>query len=238
MLYDRDPQLTILSDKLRTRDFVARKVGSEYLIPLLWHGEKPEEMPFDELPMKFVIKANHGCGYNIVVQDKKQLNYARTIHQMKKWLRQNFCADKYLGTEWGYKNVKPCIIVEAFLDDNGKVPPDYKFYCFSGRVEVLTLHFDRFAEHKTRAFNRDFEASAFRYNFEQWNGKCERPKIFPTMIHVAECLSEDFDFMRVDLYLVNNRIFFGEMTPYPGGVSTKFLPVNEDYNLGNKWKNK
>ncbi len=136
----------------------------------------------------------------------------------------------------GYKNINPTIIIEFFVEERGKPPVDYKFYCFSGRVEVLTLHFDRFEEHKTRTFDRDFQPHEFRYGFKQWSGGCQRPSNFEAMVQLAESLAEGFDFMRVDLYSVGNRIYFSELTPYPGGVSLKFLPPRQDLILGEKWK--
>jgi len=238
MLHDRDPQLTLLNDKLRVRDYVTNKVGSEFLIPLLWSGDRPEDIPFDELPLKFVIKTNHGCGYIIIVKDKTQLDPASTNLQLTKWLSENFCLDKYIGTEWGYKNIRPCIIIESFIEENGKAPVDYKFYCFSGRIEFLTVHFDRFIEHKTRSFDRNFEPIEFRYDFEQWNGECKRPPNFETMVQLAESLAKGLDFIRVDLYSIGNKVYYSELTPYPGGVSTKFLPRSYDYVLGEKWKEK
>ena len=134
MLFDRNPRLTMLSDKWRVRDYVAGRVGNEYLIPLLWNGDKPEQIPFNDLPLKFVIKTNHGCGYNLMVTDKTQLDLTKTRRQLRKWLRENFCQDKFLGMEWGYRNIRPTIIVESLLDDQGKTPLDYKFFCYSGRA--------------------------------------------------------------------------------------------------------
>jgi len=238
MLHDRDPQLALVNDKLRVRDYTAAKVGSEYLIPLFWSGDKPEEIPFDALPLKFVIKTNHGCGYIIIVNNKTQLDHTDIMVRVKKWLGENFGQDKYLGIAWGYKNIRPCIMIESFIEENGKAPVDYKFYCFSGRVEVITLHFDRFEKHKTRAFDRNFEPREFRYDFDQWKGECQRPPNFEAMVQLAESLAEGFDCMRVDLYSLGNRIYFSELTPYPGGVSTRFLPTSEDYTLGEKWKRK
>ena len=236
MLQERDPIFTTLSDKLLMRDFVAKKVGSEFLIPLLWEGENPNEIPFSDLPDKFVIKTNHGCHYIILVHNKNQLNLPIVISQLKIWLKTNYCLETYLGTEWGYKNIKPKIMVEAYIGEGRKPPVDYKFYCFSGRVEFLTVHYDRFEEHKTRSFDRDFQPYNFRYDFEQWKGTCNKPNNFNLMVQVAEKLSEEFKFMRIDLYNVNGKIYFGEITPYPGGVSTKFLPVSTDYHLGKLWK--
>jgi len=240
MLHQRDPIFTLISDKLRVRDYVANKVGPDYLIPLLWSGENAEQITFDQLPLKFVIKTNHGCGYNIIVKNKTQLDQNKAKLQLKKWLGENFGQDKYLGIAWGYKNIRPCIMIESFIEESGKAPVDYKFYCFSGRVQILTLHFDRFEDYKMRAFNRNFEPYEFGPDFKQYDEKCKRPKNFKAMVHLAETLAEDFDFMRVDLYSLENKIYFGELTPYPGGVTSLrgFDVASMDYILGEKWKRK
>ena len=236
MLHDRDPLLTVIYDKLRVRDYVAAKVGSDCLVPLLWSGEKPEQIPFEQLPSKFVIKATHGCSYNIIVEDKKQIDERKIRWQLAQWLKENYGQDFLLGIEWFYRNIKPSIIIEEFLEENGKPPMDYKFFCFSGRVEFITLHFDRFEKHTTATVDRNFAPHEFRYQFDQYTGTLQRPPNFEAMLRVAESLAEEFDFMRVDLYNLNGRIVFGELTRYPGGVTVKFLPVRQDYILGEKWK--
>ena len=235
-LHDRDPRLILISDKFRVRDYVAGKVGNAYLVPLIWHGNDPEKIPFDQLPLKYVIKYNHGCGYNIIVEDKTKVNYEKVKRQLKIWMGRNFCQDTYLGIAWAYKDIKPNIIIESFIAENGKTPVDYKFYCFEGRMEVVTVHFDRFVDHKTRSFDKDFHPHEFKYNFKQWSGEFERPRNFKSMVELAELLAKDFNFMRVDLYSVENEIYFGELTPYPGGVAAKFLPARQDDILGKKWK--
>jgi len=240
MLFDRDPRWTMVSDKLRVRDYVSQKVGSEYLIPLLWSGDKPEDIPFDDLPLKFVIKTNHGCEYNIIVKDKRKLDQVKVRQKLKKWLNENFCQDYFLGIAWGYKNIKPTILIESFIEDKGKIPVDYKFYCFSGHVEILTLHFDRFTEHKTRAFNRNYEQIDIRSPKTEHSEECKHKTNFAAMLKLAESLAEEFDFIRVDLYSVENKIYFSELTSYPGGVSKiqGFDVAGHDIVLGKKWKNK
>lgn len=235
MLHDRNPQWTIFNDKLRVRDYIKDKIGEEILVPLLWVGEDPDDIPFERLPSQFVIKANHGCSFNIIVRDKTTLNIAETKSIISKWLSTNYGKDFFLGIEWGYKHIVPKIMIETFIGENGKVPTDYKFYCFSGRIEFLTLHFDRFEGHKTRSFDRNFEPHAFTYHFRQWSGECKKPPMFEQMVDTAETLASGFEFLRVDLYALDNKIYFGELTPYPGGISTKFLPVSLDYELGKKW---
>jgi hypothetical protein len=235
MLYDRDPRLTLISDKIKVRDYVAERVGREYLIPLLWQGDSAEDIPYDRLPDRFVIKTNHGCGYVILMKDKARINKKQVREQLERWLKENFGRDTYLGIAWGYNNIKPAIMIEAFIGEAQRAPVDYKFYCYGGRVEFATLHFDRFGEHRTRSYDRDFEPHEFKYDFNQWTGEFVRPSNYGDMVRLAELLARDFDFMRVDLYSAGDAVFFGELTPYPGGVNTKFLPARQEWILGKAW---
>ncbi len=236
-LLERDPKLTMISDKFRVRDYVAGKIGIDYLVPLLWNGENPAEIPFDELPLKFVVKANHGCRYNIIVKDKTQLDREKVKRQLKEWIGINFCNDMALGIAWAYKNIKPHIIVESFLEENGKAPVDYKFFCFSGRMEFFKIDFDRFEDHSTKYYGRDLnELDLAEVGFKQYQGKIDLPDDFKDMVRVAESLAEGFDFMRVDLYSAKNNVYFSELTPYPGGISQKLEPDSFDYVFGEKWK--
>jgi len=238
MLYDRQTRLTLISDKLRVRDYVAGKVGKEYLIPLLWEGDSPENIPFDELPDRFVIKTNHGSGYIILVPDKKRIDRRQVRNLLGKWLKVNFGRDTYLGIAWGYNHIRPTIMIESFVGGTDIPPIDYKFYCFGGHVEVATLHFDRFGVHRTRSYDRNFLPHEFKYCFDQWAGEFLRPPTYDAMVKIAEALSSEFDFMRVDLYSVDHSIYFSELTPYPGGINTPFLPASQDRMLGEKWPDK
>jgi hypothetical protein len=235
MLHERDSRLTMISDKLAVRDYVAGLLGERYLVPLLWRGDNPERIPLRELPNKFVIKTNHGCGYNIIAKDKTRLDSESLLRKLKKWLSENYCADKYLGIEWGYKNIKPCIIIESFIENKGKAPVDYKFWCFSGRVESISIHFDRFEGHKILSLDGNLKPGGLRFNVPTYTGVFSKPQNFDEMIRIAERLSDGFKFLRVDLYKSEEDIYFGELTPYPGGTTARFLPVSQDYLLGEKW---
>jgi len=239
MLFDRDPQWTTLSDKLRVRDFVAGKVGSEYLIPMLWTGDSPEEIPFNELPLKFVIKTNHGCGYNIIVMDKTQLDQTQASRQLKKWLGENFCYATFVGMAWAYKNVRPSIIIESFLEDSGSVPRDYKFFCFSGRAEFFKIDFARFEDHSEIFFDIDLTPlDVLEEGLNRYQGKLAVPDNYKDMVRLAESLAQGFDFIRVDLYNVDSRIYVGELTCYPGAGLIRLIPRKYDFILGEKWKMK
>lgn len=237
MLYDRNPLWIAISDKLLVRDYVSKRVGSAYLVPLLWSGVNPQEIPFDQLPQKFVIKANHGCGYNIIVQNKTKLDQKKTKMQLKQWLGVNYCRDIFLGVEWSYKNIKPVIIIESFIDDNGQLPADYKFLCYKEHVEFIQVDRARFTEEHTRTFfDRHFSPLPFTYGKKLYEGKVTIPNNYEEMLCVAETLAQGFNFIRVDLYSVNNKIYCGELTCNPGGGIIRFNPKKYDFLLGEKWE--
>ncbi len=237
MLMSRHPLLTTISDKRLVRDYVAKKVGTDGLIPLLWCGEDPEAIPYDRLPDRFVIKTNHGCRYNVLVTDKARADRAAIAAQLKKWLAENYAEDTYLGIAWGYKNVKPMILIEEFIDDHGQPPIDYKFYCFSGRTELITVHFDRHKNPRSVSVDRDFVRLRFRPEFKQHDIDPPKPRNFAAMLNLAESLAVGFNFIRVDLYSLQDKLYFGELTPYPVGVELfrSFDIVSLDETLGSKW---
>ena len=234
-LYNRDPLLTLVSDKLLVRDYIAKHNGVNYLIPLLWQGDNPADIPFDNLPEKFVIKANHGCGYNIIVQDKMKLDKEKTKQRLSAWLNENFCQDTGTGIAWAYKNIKPAIIVEAFIGENGQIPIDYKFFCYAGCAEFVQVSFGRFGDASERLCDRNFKP------LDAWNGlklyddEIKQPDNYEEMLKLADVLSQGFDFIRVDLYSVGKRIYFGELTCYHAGGRARFIPKEYDFIFGEKW---
>ena len=236
MFFDRNSRWTMLSDKLRVREHVAKIVGEQHLIPLLWSGYDPEEIPFTDLPSKFVIKTNHGCGYNIIVKDRMRLDHAEAKRKLKKWLSENFCYASFLGMAWAYKNIKPSILVESFLDDNGKEPEDYKFFCFSGKVEFIQVSFDRYGDASERILDREFNPLDLYNGVKLFSGQIVPPRNYKDMVRVAESLANGFDFIRVDLYSLGDRIYFGELTCYPAGGFARFVPKKYDFVFGEKWK--
>jgi len=235
MLFDRNPIWTELSDKLKAKEFVKKRIGERHIVPSLWIGQRAEEIPFEKLPNKFVIKTNHGGGYNIIVTDRESLDRAKTIHKINTWLKASFTYTKFLGMAWAYKNIDPKVFIELFIEENGKIPLDYKFFCFSGRVEYLLITYDRFGYHREKHFYKDFTPLDLWNGADQYAGPFIRPENFEEMIEIAENLSAGFDFIRVDLYNIKGKIYFGEFTCYPAGGLARFVPRNWDFIFGEKW---
>ncbi len=235
MLSDRDPVWTTISDKLLIREFVSARTDRDYLIPLLWRGDDPEDIPFDKLPLKYIIKTNHGCGYNIIVMDNKQVDRLKAVGLLKTWLDENFGMNTFLGAAWAYKNIRPAVLIEQFLDDKGKPPLDYKFFCFGGRAEYVLMTFDRHSAPYEKHFSRDFVPLDLWNGCRQFPGRIERPRNYEEMVSLAESLAHDFDFIRVDLYNLDGRIYFSELTCYPAGGLARFIPREYDFIFGEKW---
>lgn len=240
-LYDRKPLYTLLADKYAVRDYVSQRIDEKYLIPLLFQTKNPEEIDFHKLPIPCIIKPTHCSGHTIILRDKKDIDREKIIAKCKKWLKMNYY--KY-SREWQYKNIPPRIIIEKLiLDEKGKIPTDYKFHCFKGKVEFISVHSDRFEGHKETYFNRDWKFLPFIW-CPKINGKPKyeikkdviKPKNLKEMIKIAEILSKDFDYIRVDLYSVNNDIYFGELTICHGGGFSPFIPEKWDLKYGKKFK--
>jgi len=215
-LHYRNPLLTVLSDKYEVRKYVAKKVGEEYLVPLIGIWDKFEDIDIDSLPDQFVLKCTHNSGGVIICQDKSKLDIQAAAQKIKKWLKKNYY---YLHREWSYKNIKPRIIGENFIPtSNGKVPIDYKIHCFNGNPDNVMVCTDRGnGDTKFYYYNRDWKL--LKYNSRGINPAKDfslpRPERLDEMLEMARVLSEGFPYLRVDLYFEDNKIYFGELTLYP-----------------------
>jgi len=221
--------LTQLVDKYAVRDYVKTKIGEKYLNEIYGVYSKPEEIPFDELPNQFVIKATHTSSHNLIVNNKSKVDQKKAIKSFKKWLKKN----QYyrIGQEWAYKNVPPKIIVEKFLKnerENSLI--DYKFYCFNGKAKFLEVHLDRADNHKRAFYDFNFNLLPFRYvSLEKSiSRKIKKPKNMDEMKKLAEILADKFPFVRVDFYSIEGKTIFGEMTFYPSDGRKDYIP--EEYN--------
>ncbi len=232
-LYYRDPLHTVLVDKYRVRDYVAEKLGEEHLIPLLGVWDDPDEIDFDRLPAQFVLKCNHNSGLGMYIcRDKSRLDPAR----VRAGLRRGLAQDYFLhGREWPYKNVPRKIIGEQYLADvSGHGLRDYKFYCFDGRMALSMINSDRFSPVPTKAdyFDRNFDRLGFTWGYQRSAVPPERPEQYDEMIAAAEKLAVGLPHVRVDLYLVGGRIYFGELTFFDGSGFSPILPQTWDRRLG------
>ena len=232
----RFPLQTIVSDKYRVRDYVKDKIGDKYLIPLLGVWNTFDEIDFSKLPNQFVLKCNHDSGGLVICQNKDQLDVESARKKINASLKNNFYT---IGREYQYKNIKPVIIAEKFLSDSGKVPADYKIYCFNGKPDCVLVCVDRFGKdtHRAQYFFFDKDWNFLRYdkgdeNIE--NPGIEKPKNLDEMLNIATELSIDFIFARIDLYNINGDIYFGEITLSPNSGFDPDITYKTDLMFGNK----
>ncbi|MDY0402706.1 ATP-grasp fold amidoligase family protein [Sulfurovum sp.] len=230
-LNDRNDLYTKCADKYLVRNYVEEKIGSQYLIPLVSMTEDFNDVNQDKLPdYPVIIKTTHDSGGTFIVNDKKTFDFKRLQGELSQRLKNNFY---YLNREWEYKNIKPRIIVEKLLkDDSGnKQLNDYKIYCFHGKPMFIQTIFDRGVETKEDWYDRNWKLLDVYY-FSPLKKHVEKPQVLEELLSVAEKLSQDFPYVRVDLYVVNNQIYFGELTFRPYGGFMKFVPESFDVELG------
>lgn len=233
-LYDRNPLYCTLADKVAVRDYVARYVGPEYLIPMVggpW--EDPDQIDFDALPEQFVLKCNHGSTTNIICKDKKQLQVEEAKAKLRKWLKTSWF---WYGREWPYKDLKPCIYAEKYMEDEevGELR-DYKFFCFAGKPEFMLLSSDRGDETKqTRGdfFDMEFRHLPFHKKHPNAEITPEKPRNFEKMRELAARMSQELPAVRIDLYDVNGKIYFGEYTFFSASGFGPFHPQEWDEKAG------
>jgi hypothetical protein len=228
-IYGGIEKYTKYVDKYKVRDFISKTVGKEFNIPLIGIWEKFEDIPFDRLPRQFVLKATHGSGYVFVCKDKSSLDLKSLKKIITKWLNENF----YKKTlEIQYKSCKPQIICEIYLEDESHGLIDYKFFCFDEKPRVIELIWDRFTEHKNEVF-LDFDWNILTYLEPAYlKNLPKKPENFKDMLIIAKKLSKGFPFVRVDLYSVKNKIYFGELTFTPDNGLEKYDPPEIDDQLG------
>lgn len=235
-LYDVTPLKTQLADKYLVREWVKEKIGEEYLIPLLGVWDKFDDIDFDKLPDQFVLKANHGSGWNIIVTDKKQFNRVEAKKKFDRWLNTNFA---YLTLEMQYEDIKPKIIAEKYIVNENNDLPDYKFFCFDGKVFCLYTMINYTFDHSKGQlgfFDRDYKLMPYhRGEYAPIKEQLPKPKNFEKMVELAEILSKGFKHVRVDFYNLNGKIFFGEMTFTTSGGFAVFVPEEFDLLLGKQW---
>ncbi|MCQ2339164.1 MAG: glycosyl transferase [Paludibacteraceae bacterium] len=237
-LYNRKPKYTTMVDKVAVKDYVASIIGPEYIIPTLGVWDSPNDIEWDKLPNQFVLKTNHdgGCNGVVVCKDKATLNKRVALRELKRSFNRN---SYLISREWPYKNVPHKILAEQYLEDKQGALIDYKFSCFGGNADNVMVCADRhLGDTKFYFFDR-------QWNLLRLNKRgIEAPKDFTLpkpegmdkMFELAETLSKDLPYARVDFYNVDGHIYFGEITFFPaGGTDSNLLPET-DLLFGSKIK--
>ncbi len=233
-LYNRKPEYTTMVDKYAVKDYVAGIIGREYIIPTLGVWDKPEDIDWEALPDRFVLKTTHGGGGGgvVICSDKAALDKADAIARLNRSLK----SDIYHSLkEWPYKDVRKRIIAEQFMEDTGLHElRDYKFFCFGGQCRCMKVDFDRFIEHHANYY--DTEGNLLRFGEKDcapdFNKAIHLPDTMPQMVELANKLSKDTPLMRVDFYDVDGKVYFGELTFFPASGMGKFTPEEYDSILG------
>lgn len=210
-LYDKNPLMPICCDKYAVRSYVESKGCSEILNELYWEGFDPEDIPFDELPEKFVIKVTHGSTFNIICTDKDALDRKQVVEKCKKWLKAKFLP---CYGEWFYGVEKPRVIVEKYLDDHTGRLRDYKVYCFNGQPKYIGVDTGNAAdEHFKDIYDVNWHMlKGYEMAYPNSGVAIEKPKVLNELLNYAHILSEDFLHARIDFYIVEDHIIFGEIT--------------------------
>ena len=229
-LYNRRPEYTVMADKYRVREYVEEKIGKEYLNPLLGVWESPDEIDFDRLPEKFVLKCNHDSGSTVICKEKSGFDRKKAVRFLKKRLRTNYF---WMGREWPYKNIERRVIAERYMTDgSGSALKDYKFFCFNGRCKALYIATDRGTDTRYDFYDRDFHHLPLVWEHPNADKELPKPENFDEMIRIAEILSEGIPLVRVDLYDICGRICFGELTFFHAGGVQPLEPESFDELFG------
>lgn len=229
-LYYKDHNMPMCTDKYEVRRYV-EECGCSYLLnDLLWHGFNANDIPFDDLPQQFVLKVTHGSGFNIICKDKDKLDKVESVKKLNKWLKATFLP---CYGEWFYGIVKPRIIVEKLLNnDNNELPEDYKVFCFDGEPKYIIVDTDRYVEHKRNVYDLNWKwLEGYKLGFPN-DKPIKRPDCLIELLSEARKLSKGFPHARIDFYIVNNRIYFGEVTFTNGAGFDKITPHSFDVAMG------
>jgi hypothetical protein len=229
-LYDVDPRLTQLSDKVLVKDYVREKVGDEILIPTLYAGPTLPPVEQRNWPLPFVIKANHGSGMNIFVRSAP--DWPEIEAQIAGFMRIDFGkikADRY------YSRIHRQILVEPFIGRDGELPIDYKVFVFGRKAMYVQVDTGRETEHRRVFYDRDWNRQSWNLEFADEPSDIPRPARLADLLSIAETLSEDFNFLRVDFYEIDGQLKFGEITLAPESGFGSFRPPHMNADLGRLW---
>lgn len=231
-LHDRNPDYIKMVDKFEVKKYLSKIIGARYIIPTYCIWDYFEDIDFDTLPDQFVLKTTHDSGGVVVCSDKKNFDIHSAEKKINKSLKRNYY---FMGREWPYKHVKPRIIAEKYLSDSNGQLTDYKVHCFNGEPRIILVCKNRFTE---EGMSEDF----FTANWEHLSlrrlkhanslQQIEKPKQLDDMLELSKIISKKIPFIRCDYYIVDDRIYVGELTFYPANGFEPFIPEIWDYTFG------
>lgn len=231
---DRNQLYTTLVDKIAVKEYISKVIGKQFIIPTIGVWDSPEEIDFESLPDKYVMKCNHNSNMGLCIcKDKSNLNVEKVKKELRQGLKRNYY---YSGREWPYKDVPPKILAEMYLENSetGGLT-DYKIHCFNGKPKFILVCKDRFSQSGLTEdfFTIDWEhMSVKRPNHRNAASPIPRPDKLEEMLSLAEKLSESIPFVRVDFYLIDGNVYFSELTLYPASGFVSFDPEEWDKTFG------
>ena len=235
-IYDRNLEYTKMVDKNEAKKYVSKIIGEDYIIPTIGVWNNFNEIDFNKLPNQFVLKCTHDSGGIVICKDKAKFN----INKAKKIINHSLKRNYFLNTrEWPYKNIKPRIIAEKYMvDESGYELKDYKLMCFNGKVKCSFVCSNRNTASGlcVNFYDQNWKPMPFERHYPKNPIEIAKPNHYKKMVELAEKLSKNIPFVRVDFYIIENKIYFGELTFYPGGGMEEFTPEIWDYTLGS-WLN-
>lgn len=235
-LYDRRPEYTVMVDKYLAKQYVADKIGEQYIIPTLGVWDSPDEIDFDKLPDQFVLKCNHNSGLGMCIcRNKSELDIKKVKSELRKGIKQNY----YLGgREWPYKNVPRKIIAEKYMEEKGKlVPEDYKIYCMDGVPKYIVVFHNRFNDSEKQSetvYDTEWvpQHISLDEHFAISDEVTEKPVWLEEILDITRKLCKDMTQVRIDFYVIENKIYFGEITLHTASGFAKMIPEELDAKLG------
>lgn len=232
-LNERNPEHIMMVDKFAVKRFIADTIGEQYVIPTFGLYQSFKDIEFANLPDNFVLKTTHGGGGNgvVICRDKEKFDKIRA----RKIISQNLKEDiSVYYKEWPYKGVPRLIMAEKYISDKNDELKDYKFFCFNGIPKFLKVYFGRFSEHHANYYDLDWNLLPFGEVVcpPDFTHKEKQPNNFAKMVDIAQQLSVGLNFVRVDLYNVDGKIYFGELTFFPASGFGRFTPREWDVKIG------
>lgn len=227
----KNPLYTKLVDKYEVKEYVAEIIGDEYIIPTLGVWNSFDEIDFDKLPNQFVLKCTHDSEGLVICKDKSKLDKAEAKAKIEAAMGFNFF---YIGREWPYKDVKPRIIAEAYMEDHvdGELR-DYKFFCFDGEPKAMFVASGRSqGATKFDYFDLSFNRLDIKQHYPNTQGQVRKPETFDKMVELSKVLSKDMPHVRVDFYEVDGKLYFGELTFFHFSGFMPFEPSKWDEIFG------